>query len=95
MDAHEYVFVFQNLNIYVFSVTGFLIRFFSSSGSVSVFGVDQFGSGNFDINLPPCIWTTRIAYPLAFVSTLKGFCKLGNIKIGAKLILSFSSSKSF
>ena len=46
MDAHEYVFVFQNLNILCI----FSDRFFPGSGSVLIFGVDRFndrsGSGN-------------------------------------------------
>ena len=48
MDAHEYVFVFQNLNILCI----FSDWFFPGSGSVPVFGVDRFndrsGSGNYD-----------------------------------------------
>ena len=47
MDAHEYVFVFQNLNILCI----FSDRFFFGSGSVPIFGVDRFNdrfdSGNF------------------------------------------------
>ena len=47
MDAHQYVFFFQNLNILCI----FSDWFFSSSGSVPVFGVDRFndwsGSSNF------------------------------------------------
>jgi hypothetical protein len=55
MDAHEYVFVFQNLNILcIFSDRFFdpvFFWFFPGSGSVPVFGVDWFNdrsdSGNF------------------------------------------------
>jgi len=49
MDAHQYVFFFQNLNILCI----FSDRFFSGSGSVPVFWVDRFndrsGSGNLAI----------------------------------------------
>jgi hypothetical protein len=56
MDAHEYVFVFQNLNILcIFSDRFFdpvFSQFFPGSGSVPVFGVDRFndrsGSCNID-----------------------------------------------
>jgi hypothetical protein len=58
MDAHEYVFFFQNLNILCI----FRDRLFSDSGSVPVFLVDRFndwsGSGNIGctvwlLNWPP------------------------------------------
>jgi hypothetical protein len=49
MDAHEYVFFFQNLNILCIFSDRFLICFFS----IPVFWVDRFnnqsGSGNFDL----------------------------------------------
>jgi hypothetical protein len=56
MDPHEYVFVFQNLNILcIFSdrfFDPFVFQFFPGSGSVPVFWVDRFNdrssSGNFD-----------------------------------------------
>jgi hypothetical protein len=51
MDAHEYVFFFQNLNILCIFSDLFLIRFFFDSNSVLVFWVDWFnnrsGSANF------------------------------------------------
>jgi hypothetical protein len=51
MDAHEYVFVFQNLNILCIFSDRFFDPVFPGSGSVPVFGVDRFndrsGSGNF------------------------------------------------
>jgi hypothetical protein len=59
MDTHEYVLVFQNLNILCI----FSDRFFSSffSGSVPVFWVDRFndrsGSGNFGEEYSFYIWT--------------------------------------
>ena len=52
MDAHEYICFFQNLNIlFIFWSIAFVVRFFSGSGVVQVFVVDQFddrsGSDNY------------------------------------------------
>jgi hypothetical protein len=45
MDAHEYIWVFfQNLNILcIFRSTSFFVQFFSCTGPIHIFGVDQFG----------------------------------------------------
>jgi hypothetical protein len=54
MDAHEYVFFFQNLNILCI----FSDRFFSGSGSVPVFWVDRFNNRSGPSNLgqnPKCM----------------------------------------
>jgi len=51
MDAHEYVFVFQNLNIlYIFS-DRFFDPVFPGSGSVPVFGVDRFNDQSGSCNI--------------------------------------------
>ena len=55
MDAHEYVFVFQNLNILcIFSDRFFdlvFFWFFPDSGSVPVFGVDWFNERSGSCNI--------------------------------------------
>jgi hypothetical protein len=57
MDTHEYVFVFQNLNILcIFSDRFFdlvFFRFFPGSGSVPVFWVDRFNDRSCAPSRPP------------------------------------------